>query len=99
MLCQQHVIAGGSYINIGNDTFWPHEISCHIEYKKFLTKTLLNMPGREKENLDNLLHMSQILVMVISLKKDFNNVDDIYYRYISYRVYIRPNLVLVQFSF
>ena len=34
MLCQQHVIAGGSYINIGNDTFWPHEISCHIEYKK-----------------------------------------------------------------
>ena len=35
MLCQQHVIAGGSYINIGNDTFWPHEISCHIEYKSF----------------------------------------------------------------
>ena len=30
---------------------------------KVLTKTLLNMPGREKENLDNLLHMSQCLDM------------------------------------
>ena len=35
MLCQQHVIAGGCYINIGNDTFWPRGNSCHIEYKSF----------------------------------------------------------------
>ena len=42
---------------------------------KVLTKTLLNMPGREKENLDNLLHMSQILLLVSSYNQIFGKLS------------------------
>ena len=54
------------------------------------------MPGREKENLDNLLHMSQILPLVSAYNQIFCKLSKYEYRRQGKQCYISMILKFVQ---